>query len=236
MNQHILIYGASRGLGKAFLHHFGKDSSNTVWGVSRSIPKDLPNERIRWITADLSDPIIALSQLKEHFQESVIDTLIMNVGIWEANAFEDHYNFLEDQPSDILKIINTNISSTILQLQWAIPKLKASKNARVFMIGSTSALSNSSRPEVSFNATKSSLNGIVEALRVHLRPYGIPLSLIHPGYLDTSEYYLYNHQPAPESGMMPAYDVVLLVDGLLKLSAAACPKLIHLPATSDENV
>lgn len=90
----FLIYGASRGLGKAIVN-LVPEAQDKVYGVSRTIPKN--NDQVNWICADLSAPEDAVEKVKEAVKDEKIDVLIYNVGIWENNAFTEHYNFKEGQ-------------------------------------------------------------------------------------------------------------------------------------------
>ncbi|KHF77180.1 Oxidoreductase [Acinetobacter sp. neg1] len=57
----FLIYGVSKGLGKAIVQAVPKPT-DTIYGVSRSQPKEIPN--LSWICTDLSNPEQAVSDIK----------------------------------------------------------------------------------------------------------------------------------------------------------------------------
>ena len=94
----FLIYGASRGLGKAIVN-LVPEAQDKVYGVSRSIPKN--NAQLNWICADLSTPEEAVDKVKKAVKDEKIDVLIYNVGIWENNAFTENYNFKEVSSAEI---------------------------------------------------------------------------------------------------------------------------------------
>lgn len=80
----ILIVGAGRGLGRAFVEGLAQ-AGDTVIGISRSQPSDLvlpDGVDLQWIAADLSEPLSACRQIEQALPEQ-LDVVICNVGIWE---------------------------------------------------------------------------------------------------------------------------------------------------------
>ena len=134
LSKTFLIYGVSKGLGKAVAKLI-PDSIDTVYGISRSAPEGIDN--LNWICTDLSNSEDAVYKVKKIVGEEQVDILIYNVGIWENNAFTESYNFKEVSSIELNKIINTNISTCIQSLQSLIDNLKLSDNAKVILIGST---------------------------------------------------------------------------------------------------
>lgn len=85
---HILIVGASRGLGAAF--NLGlPEQGDTVCLISRSQPQNLErNDGVKriWIEADLSSKD-ASHKIASALSGHKLDVLIYNAGIWEEHAF-----------------------------------------------------------------------------------------------------------------------------------------------------
>lgn len=153
----FLIYGASRGLGKAIVN-LVPEAQDKVYGVSRTIPKN--NAQLNWICADLAAPEDAVEKVKVAVKDEKIDVLIYNVGIWENNAFTENYKFEEVSSAELSTILNTNINTCIQSLQSLIENLKLSDNAKVILIGSTWGVDNHNGKELVFSATKYALRGI----------------------------------------------------------------------------
>lgn len=85
-NKTFLIYGVSKGLGKAIVQAVPKPT-DTIYGVSRTQPQEIQN--LNWICTDLSEPEQAVSEVKTVIGQQKVDVLIYNVGIWEQQAFSD---------------------------------------------------------------------------------------------------------------------------------------------------
>ena len=92
----ILIVGASKGLGKAFVEGLAGDD-DTVIVISRNMPKDLhlkTEAKVDWISVDMSDSIHASNNIEKQVPAE-LDVIIYNLGIWEEQAFSNSYQFLK---------------------------------------------------------------------------------------------------------------------------------------------
>lgn len=237
MSKKYLIYGVSKGLGRAIAQVIPQEQ-DVVYGVSRSKPiESTPNNR--WIPADLSQPIQAIKAVREVIENQPLDYLIYNVGIWEQEAFEETYSFEQSSTEEIIQIIQTNITSCLLALQGFIPNLKQSSNAKIILIGSTWGLENHKGKEVAFSASKFALRGVVHALRETLREYSIGISILNLGYLATEYDYSIDVEEViaeTEGTLIPLADVLAAIRFILQTSRATCVKEIDMPAMKDFNV
>ncbi|AVH36947.1 dehydrogenase [Pseudomonas monteilii] len=235
----VLVIGASKGLGKAFMEGLGKPG-DTLVGVSRTRPADVSlgqGVEAQWIEADLGQPAAAVEAIAEAVAEGGVDTLIYNLGLWEAEAFEAHYSFLEDRDVELQRMVDCNITATILLIKRLLPLLLESEKPRIILTGSTSGLPQSGRPEVTFAASKFALRGIAEALREGYRGQGLGVTCLNLGYLNTEDGLDVPVAEAAvrgEGGLIPLHDVVLMVRTLLELSAASYVRELILPAIADE--
>lgn len=235
-NKTFLIYGVSKGLGKAIVQAVPKPT-DTIYGVSRSQPQQIPN--LNWICADLSKPEQAVSHVKGTIGQQKLDVLIYNVGIWEQQAFSDNYNFEDVSAAEINQIINTNISTCILSIQSLIENLKLSNNAKIILIGSTWGVDNHNGKELVFSATKFALRGIAHSLREILREHLIGVSVLNLGYL-ASEYEI--DQPTQDVleqtkySLIPLADVIQAIHFIISTTKASCVKEILMPAMFDTTV
>ncbi|WP_286914859.1 MULTISPECIES: SDR family NAD(P)-dependent oxidoreductase [unclassified Pseudomonas] len=233
-----MVIGASRGLGRALIEGLGKPG-DTLIGVSRSQPRDLepsPGTRLEWIEADLAEPLAGVEQIAARAPDQ-LDVLICNIGIWEALAFSEGYSFLNDSDASIGKLVDVNITATLLLLKRLVPRLLAAPRPQVILTGSTSALRQSGRPEVAFGASKFALNGMADALREGFRQHNLAVTVLQLGYLNTDDALATPLQEAAQRGggqQVPVHDVVAMVDALLHLSTASFVRELVLPAIADE--
>lgn len=234
-----LIFGISKGLGKAITKSLPNENDE-VFGISRSKPNYLTEKpNVTWISTDLSNPKNSAEIIKENIGNRKIDYFIYNVGIWESNAFTEKYNFEENSELEIANIINTNITSCILNIKSVIENLKQSENAKIILIGSTWGLDNHNGKEVTFSATKFALRGIVHSLRENLREYKIGVSIVNLGYLATEFENGENIETVIEQTdgkLIPLQDVIGALKFIISTSNASCVKEINMPAMNDFNL
>lgn len=228
----ILIYGASQGLGRFYYKKLESHPDFKVIGISRNKPLWV-EEHYQWILADLSDPFTAREQVLSSLQETPVDVLLYNVGIWESRAFELDYSFLKDELAHLYRMIDTNITSCIFQIQALLPKLLTSPKGQIILTGSTSALDNTRRPEVTFNACKFALRGITQGLRAGFKDRDLAVTLINPGSIDTR---LEQATKETNPTQIPMVDLWEILHTLLNLSTGSCPLEINLPSMKDAEV
>jgi short-subunit dehydrogenase len=235
----FLIFGISRGLGKAITREVPQQG-DIVFGISRTKPDYLEkNTTVRWISADLSNPEKAIWAIKEVVGTQRIDCLIYNVGIWENDAFTEHYDFTETSPGEISTMIQTNVTSCILAVQAFVENMKKSKKAKIVLIGSTWGVDNHNGKEVAFSATKFALRGIAHSLRENLRADRIGVSVLNLGYLATEyegEQDLDTIAEKTSGQLIPLQDVIAAINFVLSTSPYSCVKEITMPAMADGNV
>lgn len=237
--ENYIIFGASKGLGDAFVKGL-PEQGDQVWIVSRSKPGSLAlNDGVKrtWIEADLARTDAA-RKITDALASEPIDVLIYNVGIWEKEGFEEHYDFEKDDPADIANIVHVNITSTITAIQALLPNVRMSGAGKIILIGSTAGLDHTNNAQVSFVASKFGLRGIANALREHVRKDGIAVTCINPGELAAAVPYEEGADKAIAlygGTRIPVQDIVSIVKCIVSLSSAACVKEIHVPAITDLN-
>jgi NAD(P)-dependent dehydrogenase (short-subunit alcohol dehydrogenase family) len=235
----ILVVGASKGLGRALIEGLG-NAGDTLIGVSRTRPEGLLSDagrQLRWVEANLMDPVKAAHDIAQAVADDGLDTLIYNLGIWEEFAFDPAYEFLETADDELQAIIGCNITSTILLIKRLLPLLLKSPQPRIILTGSTSGLPQSGRPEVAFGASKFALRGIADSLREGYRQQRLAVTCLNLGYLNTEDALSTPRDLAQQRGeghLVPVHDVVEAVRMILSLSSASYVKELTLPAILDE--
>ena len=233
----VVIVGASKGLGKAFVEGLSGDDDSII-GISRNKPKDLhlqSNATIDWIEADMANSIEAANIIEKQ-TPAELDVIIYNLGIWEEKAFTSEYRFLENTDDEIFNLIQTNVTSAILLLKRLIPKLLNSKRPQIVLTGSTSGLPQSSGREVAFGASKFALRGIADALREGFREEKLAITCLQIGDLNTEDEISEPVAKACQRGnghLIPMHDVVAITKVLVNISTCSYVKEITLPPILD---
>jgi len=234
--RNLMIVGASRGLGAAFSAGL-PDPGDRLWLVSRTRPEQPPDGIVRrWVRADLTRRE-APRTLARAVGKDVLDVLIYNAGIWEEPAFTRGYRFEARPVSETRRIVEVNLTAAILCIQALLPALRRSRNPKLLVIASLSGVDNATGPEVAFTATNFARRGLVHALREALRRDRIPVTVVNPGVIASTESPWQDGRAAAlrrtRGRMLPMHDLVDLLRAVLRTSRATCVKEIDVPALLD---
>ena len=126
-------------------------------------------------------------------------------------------------------VLEVNLIAPMLLTQALLPKLRASSNPKIVLIGSINGLENTAMPEVAYSASKFGLRGVAHALREHLRHERIAVTVVNPGSIAWEA-------ASSREDLIPPADLVRLVRAVLETSGRTVVKEIDLPAMQDRQV
>ena len=180
----IVVTGASSGIGAACARHLD-ELGFTVWaGVRRKEDGEAlarsSSARLRVLMLDVTDPasIAAAGQtLMEAMPEAGLSGLINNAGISVAGP-------LELLPlSEVRTQFEVNVIGALAVTQTLLPLLRRAKG-RIVNISSIAGLA--ATPFLgAYCGSKFALEAMSDALRLELAPWGIAVSLIEPGAIQS---------------------------------------------------
>ncbi|MBD97503.1 hypothetical protein CL648_02965 [bacterium] len=186
------ITGGGSGIGYATAQHLLENGySVVICGRRKSVIQAAvhtlnhayPSGNVCGLTADIateSGVASVFSHIQSQYQR--LDCLINNASTLSVDSFE---SVSIDQ---IRRLIDTNIMSSILCSQAAIPLLTQSTNACIINISSLGGVQGSIKfPGFSiYTMTKGAIIALTEALAVELKPKGIRVNALAPGAVDTA--------------------------------------------------
>ena len=189
MNKHhIIITGASRGIGRAIALLY----ASMGWNVSvccrhKGIDMEHTQSRItaaggQYFTyyGDMGDPEDAQTFVNNAVRTFGIPEIIVN------NAGISHLGLLQDMtPEQWDTLIRTNLSSVFYTSRALIPYLLQEKHGRIINISSVWGNVGAST-EAAYSASKGGINALTKALAKELAPSGIQVNAIACGMIDTS--------------------------------------------------
>ncbi len=131
--------------------------------------------RIKPIQLDITDPE-QVEALPDALGGS-LDALVNNAGIVVSGPVE------AITAANLREQLQVNVVAQVAVTQAVLPLLRASKG-RVVFIGSVSG--RVATPFTgAYNASKFAIEGLADALRMELKPWGIRVAIVEPGSIDT---------------------------------------------------
>ncbi|HZR41093.1 MAG TPA: oxidoreductase [Ktedonobacteraceae bacterium] len=171
-----LITGASSGIGQATAELLATHGF-TVFGTSRSPEKLTRTYQLLPldVRSDTSVEAVVQSVLE---QAGRIDVLINNAGYAQVGAIE------ESSITDIQAQLDTNLFGVIRMIKAVLPVMRQQGSGRIINV--SSVVGHISPPFAGvYSTSKFALEGLSDALREEVRPFGIDVSLVEPSFVKT---------------------------------------------------
>ncbi|HWH10781.1 MAG TPA: SDR family NAD(P)-dependent oxidoreductase [Solirubrobacteraceae bacterium] len=167
--------GATGGIGAAVARRLAADGARLVLSGRRAdVLAELADEtQAEVIAADLSDPA-DVDRLAE--QAGEIDILIANAGLPATGRLAAYTTVQIDRALDV------NLRAPMILANALTPGMVARGRGHVVFMSSIAGKTATPRSSI-YNATKFGLRGFSLALRAELRPSGVGVSAIFPGFI-----------------------------------------------------
>ena len=181
-----LITGATSGIGRATAHEFAKHNINLILCGRRqerldTIKKALEKTtKVHILNFDVSDKAAtfeALELLPDEFKE--IDILINNAG--NAHGLDPIQTGDTDDWDAMLDI---NVKGLLYVSKAIIPQMTKRLSGHIINIGSSGGKEVYPKGNV-YCASKHAVLALTEGMRIDLNPFGIKVSAINPGLVET---------------------------------------------------
>lgn len=181
-----LVTGGGRGIGRAIALGLAAAGakvvviSRTESELKETVAKCLAaGGKAHYHVADLTNPEVtetAIGQLLTEYQH--FDILVNNAGMGVAGSAE------EGDPNEWEKMMQLNLSAPMRLTRKIAPGMIQREKGIIINIGSVAAIEGMKRGGA-YAATKHGLRGWSLSCYERLRPYGIKVVCIHPGYVAT---------------------------------------------------
>ena len=169
----VLITGASSGIGKSCAEYLA-GRGMTVYGASRSLQNSDMGayHTLRMDVTDDASVRHGVQQILE--RHGRIDVVINCAGYGIAGAVE------ETDPQEAIAQFNTNFFGVHRICRAVLPMMRQSRSGVIINVSSLAGLL--AVPfQAFYSASKFAMEGMTEALRMEVRPFGIRVALIEPG-------------------------------------------------------
>jgi short-subunit dehydrogenase len=176
----VLLSGATGGLGRAIAQELAGHGAELILssrkkedldGLADSLPGGARLHKV--IVADLAESGAA-ERLVE--QAGDVDVLVANAAL-PASGKLDHFS-----SDEVERAIRVNFESPILMARALGPRLVEQGEGHLVFISSLSGKVGSPRASL-YSATKFGLRGFAFGLREDMRPHGVGVSVVSPGFV-----------------------------------------------------
>lgn len=206
----VLITGANRGIGL----QFARDYSAEGWTVIATARSPEAADALRATGAETL-PLDAadsgsIASLGARLSGRAIDLLVLNAGTYGPRAVA--FGAAEAEPW--LDVFRVNAIAPLLIAQALIDNLRAAGHARIAIVSSKmgSIGENSSGRQYIYRSSKAAVNAVGRSMAIDLKPMGIDVIVLHPGWVRTDM-----------GGPGAAIDTATSVAGMRKAIAALTP-------------
>lgn len=188
----ILVTGASGGLGGALARHYAQSGDPTrislvLWGrdaarlaVVAEACRDA-GAQVSVRSVELADIDVALAALAEDDADGAFDLALFASGRGDVRADGD----LVEAPAMVAQLAAINFAAPAALAAALAARMAARGSGRIVLVGS--AASFHALPfAAAYSGSKAGLARFAEALRIGVRPHGVRVTLVSPGFIDTT--------------------------------------------------
>jgi NAD(P)-dependent dehydrogenase (short-subunit alcohol dehydrogenase family) len=183
-NKIWFVTGASKGLGLALVKKLIQEGYR-VAATSRNV-KDLQQAvgAGREVFLPLAVDLKNESSVEEGIKETVahfgsIDVVVNNAGYGLTGSLEE----LSDE--EVRQNFDINVFGVLNVIRKALPYMRKQQSGHFFNIASIGGFTGSFPGFGSYTATKFAMHGFSESLAAEVKPFGITVSIVSPGYFRT---------------------------------------------------
>ncbi|NQX86493.1 MAG: SDR family NAD(P)-dependent oxidoreductase [Flavobacteriaceae bacterium] len=187
MKQTALITGATSGIGRATAHEFAKHGINLILCGRRqerleTIQKALERHtNVHILNFDVRDKTAVFKTIQNNLPEAfkTIDILINNAG--NAHGLDP---IQDGNIDDWDAMLDINVKGLLYVSKAIIPQMTKRGSGHIINIGSSAGKEVYPKGNV-YCASKHAVLAITDGMRIDLNPYGIKVTAINPGLVET---------------------------------------------------
>ncbi len=179
----IVVTGASSGIGAMAAQMLSERGAVIVLAARNA-------DKLKQVAAKMAGPYLVLemdvgsdASVKEGFERVL--TEFGRVDVLLNNAGYGKFEYLDQMPvSEFAEMMNVNYIGMVRCAKAVLPSMKAARSGRIVNVASMAGKIGTAK-STAYTATKHAVVGFGSALRQEVREYGITVSTINPGPIDT---------------------------------------------------
>lgn len=179
--QHILITGANRGIGLALTQQLHAQG-HSLWAACRQSSDDLnalAGERLRVIEGIDVGSNSCIQALQQALSAEKLDWVINNAGLLKSTNLNPlDFEAIEAQ-------MQVNAYGPLRVIEGCLSALHEGSKVAIITSRMGSIADNNSGGMYGYRMSKSAINSAGKSLAIDLKPQGVAVGLIHPGFVQT---------------------------------------------------
>jgi len=176
--EHWFVTGMSRGFGKTLCEEL-LERGHRVVGTTRNGSSDLAHDNLTVMQLDVTDEQQTEQVIKRAIaQLGRIDVVVNNAGFGMVGAVE------EVSAEEAQATFATNFFGTLHVIRAVLPHFRTNHAGHIVNFSSVGGITGSAGFGI-YNAAKFAVEGLSEALDLELKPFGIKVTIVEPGYFRT---------------------------------------------------
>lgn len=214
--------GGTSGIGRALARHYlqlghqvaicGRDLTR----VEMHSADSQDYTRLRSYQLDIADGA-AVAHMLEDFAREGLDLLIVTAGFY----FNSRHHPLDADTS--LRMLRTNVSGLNCAFELAAEKMLKQKSGHLVAVASVAGLLKDYPGASLYSASKRTVLSLCETYRIALAQFGIAVTAIVPGYIDTAKLRQLNNGDASHKPfIMAESEAVVRIVAAIEARQAVC--------------
>jgi NAD(P)-dependent dehydrogenase (short-subunit alcohol dehydrogenase family) len=184
-NRVVLITGAGSGIGRQFARALAREGAKIAaldvqWPGLESLAQELAGSQVAWATADVTDFAALRAAVAElERQLGPTDLLIAAAGIGRETSA------LNLDQADFEQTIRVNLIGVANSFAAVLPGMRERRAGHLVALSSLASYRGLPRM-AAYCASKAGVNALCDSFRVELKPLGIAVTTICPGFIRTA--------------------------------------------------
>jgi NAD(P)-dependent dehydrogenase (short-subunit alcohol dehydrogenase family) len=183
----VLITGANRGIGLALVKAYAGRRDKVIAAIRATSDRFELDEAVKaapkWIDViemDVADAA-EIGRARRRLEAEPIDVLINNAGI----GGPERQSATDMDFDGLIETLNVNTIAPLRVATAFLPNVKAAKGKIITLSSQMGQVQSASSDSLAYRVSKQAVNKLMRGLATELKPLGIPVLIVHPGWVKT---------------------------------------------------
>jgi NAD(P)-dependent dehydrogenase (short-subunit alcohol dehydrogenase family) len=182
-----LITGANRGIGLALVKAYAGRRDKVFATIRRTSDRtaldafvETQRKWVEVIEMDVNDPA-EIGKARRRLEAEPIDVLVNNAG----TGGPDRQSATDMDYDGLSEALAVNSIAPLRIANAFLPNVKAAKGKIIALSSQMGSMQSAASDSLAYRVSKAALNRLMRGLASELKPQGIPVLIVHPGWVKT---------------------------------------------------